>query len=161
MAPFGLKAGSKTTERQGKGEELTRPWEPILSNRERVMENKDFDQLRHHKRFPVEESTFALLRAKGSKLGRVIDISKDGLSFRYLSIGGQLKGALQLDLISPHHDFTVNNLPVKIISSLEVASEMPFRSITLWRVGAKFGKLTQKQKTKLEYFIQHHTTTKD
>ena len=125
------------------------------------MDDKDVDELRDHKRFPVEESTFALLRTKGSKLGRVIDISEDGLSFRYLSIGEQLKGALQLDLISPHHDFSVNNLPVKIISSLEVASEMPFRSITLWRVGVKFGKLTQKQKTRLEYFIQHHTATKD
>ena len=111
---------------------------------------------RRHKRFRVEESTFALLRAKGSKLGRVLDISEGGLAMRYVSFGEQLKGPFQLDLISPHHNFNVNKLPVQVVSSLEISSEIPFRSITLWRVGVKFGKLTQKQKSTLKHFIHNH-----
>jgi len=121
------------------------------------MDSKRLVERRKYKRFQVQENTFALLRAQVSKLGRVIDISKGGLAFRYVSIGERLKGPLEVDLLLPHHDFSLNKLPVKIISNFEIASETPFRSLTLRRVGVQFGELTQKQKSRLEYFIQNHT----
>ena len=122
------------------------------------MDGKGFVERRKHKRFQVQENTFALLRAQVSKLGRVIDISKGGLAFRYVSIGERLKGPLELDLLSHHRDFDLNKIPVRIISNFEIVGKKPFtyRSITLRRVGVQFGELTQRQKSKLEYFIQNH-----
>ena len=113
-----------------------------------------------HKRFRVQGNTFVLLRAQVSKLGRVIDISRGGLAFRYVSVGERLKEALELDLLSHHHDFSLNNIPVKIISNLEIGNEKPFSSTTLRRVGVQFEELTPEQRSKLEYFIQNQVMSK-
>jgi hypothetical protein len=112
---------------------------------------------RKHKRFQTEKNTYALLRARGSKLGRVIDISKGGLAFRYVSVGQRLKGPLELDLLSHQYDYRIDKIPVKIITDLELANKKAFKSTTLKRVGVQFGKLTREQKSKLEHFIKDYT----
>jgi hypothetical protein len=112
---------------------------------------------RKHKRFQTEKNTYALLRARGSKLGRVIDISKGGLAFRYVSVGQRLKGPLELDLLSHQYDYRIDKIPVKIITDLELANKKAFKSTTLKRVGVQFGKLTRQQKSKLEHFIKDYT----
>jgi hypothetical protein len=107
-------------------------------------------------RFQTGKNTYAVLRARGSKLGRVIDISKGGLAFRYVSVGERLKGPLELDLLSHQYDYRIDKIPVKIISDLELANKKAFKSTTLKRVGVQFGKLTREQKSKLEHFIRDH-----
>ena len=111
---------------------------------------------RKDERFQTGKNTYALLRARGSKLGRVIDISKGGLAFRYVSVGERLKGPLELDLLSHQYDYRIDKIPVKIITDLEVANKKAFKSTTLKRVGVQFGKLTREQKSKLEHFIKDH-----
>ena len=121
------------------------------------MGNKKIVDRRKNKRFQTEKNTYAVLRAKGSKLGRVIDISKGGLAFRYVSVGQRLKGPLELDLLSHQYDYRIDKIPVKIISDLELANKKAFKSTTLKRVGVQFGKLTREQKSKLEHFIRDYT----
>ena len=111
---------------------------------------------RKDKRFQTEKNTYAVLRARGSKLGRVIDISKGGLAFRYVSVGQRLKGPLELDLLSHQYDYRIDRIPVKIITDLELANKKAFKSTTLKRVGVQFRKLTREQKSKLEHFIRDH-----
>jgi hypothetical protein len=120
------------------------------------MGDKEFVERRKEKRFQTEKNTYALLRARGSKLGRVIDISKGGLAFRYVSVGERLKGPLELDLLSHQYDYRIDKIPVKVITDLELANKKAFKSTTLKRVGVQFGKLTREQKSKLEHFIKDH-----
>jgi hypothetical protein len=121
------------------------------------MGNKRIVERRKDKRFQTEKNTYAILRARGSKLGRVIDISKGGLAFRYVSVGERLKGPLELDLLSHQYDYRIDKIPIKIISNLELANRKAFKSTTLKRVGVQFGKLTREQKSKLEHFIKDYT----
>jgi c-di-GMP-binding flagellar brake protein YcgR len=111
---------------------------------------------RKDERFQTRKNTYAVLRARGSKLGRVIDISKGGLAFRYVSVGERLKGPLELDLLSHQYDYRIDKVPIKIITDLELANKKAFKSTTLKRVGVQFGKLTREQKSKIEHFIKDH-----
>ena len=120
------------------------------------MGKKQTVERRKNERFQTGKNTYALLRARGSKLGRVIDISKGGLAFRYVSVGERLKGPLELDLLSHQYDYRIDKIPVKIITDLEVANKKAFKSTILKRVGVQFGKLTREQKSKLEHFIRDH-----
>jgi hypothetical protein len=120
------------------------------------MRKKQPVERRKDVRFQTGKNTYAVLRARGSKLGRVIDISKGGLAFRYVSVGERLKGPLELDLLSHQYDYRIDKIPVKIISDLELANKKAFKSTTLKRVGVQFGKLTRAQKSKLEHFMRDH-----
>ena len=120
------------------------------------MGKKKTVERRKDERFQTGKNTYAVLRARGSKLGRVIDISKGGLAFRYVSVGERLKGPLELDLLSHQYDYRIDKIPIKIITDLEVANKKAFKSTTLKRVGVQFGKLTREQKSKIEHFIKDH-----
>ena len=120
------------------------------------MGKKQTVERRKDVRFQTRKNTYAVLRARGSKLGRVIDISKGGLAFRYVSVGDRLKGPLELDLLSHQYDYRIDKIPVKIITDLELANKKAFKSTTLKRVGVQFGKLTREQKSKIEHFIRDH-----
>jgi hypothetical protein len=89
-----------------------------------------------------------------SKLGRVLDISKGGLAFRYISLGKALKQLFQLDLISAHVNPGLNPLPVKVVSEIEMESETPARAVTLSRASVQFEGLMAEQVNWLERFIQ-------
>jgi hypothetical protein len=80
------------------------------------MGDKEFVERRKEKRFQTEKNTYALLRARGSKLGRVIDISKGGLAFRYVSVGERLKGPLELDLLSHQYDYRIDKITRRPLS---------------------------------------------
>ena len=114
---------------------------------------KLFDR-RKHKRFPVPPNTYVQLNDQVSKLGRVLDISKGGLAFRYISVGKALKKVFQLDLISSQVNPGLNPLPVKVVSEIEMASETPARAVTLSRAGVQFEELMDEQIDWLKRFIQ-------
>ena len=120
------------------------------------MGKKQTEERRKDERFQTGKNTYAVLRARGSKLGRVIDISKGGLAFRYVSVGDRLKGPLELDLLSHQYDYRIDKIPIKIITDLELANKKAFKSTSLKRVGVQFGKLTREQKSKLEHYIRDH-----
>jgi len=109
---------------------------------------------RKHKRFPAPPNTYVQLNDQVSKLGRVLDISKGGLAFRYISVGKELKEEFQLELISAHVNPELNPLPVKVILEIEMASETPARAVTLSRASVQFEELKDEQAHWLERFIQ-------
>lgn len=121
------------------------------------MERQEIPERRKSRRFRAEENTFALLRGRASKLGRVIDISNGGLAFRYVSLGERLRGPLQLDLVPPHEDLRLNKLPVRVVSNFEIESKTPSGLIRLRRVGVQFGGLTRNQRYQLDQFIRNYT----
>lgn len=109
---------------------------------------------RKHKRFPAPPNTYVQLNDQVSKLGRVLDISKGGLAFRYISVGKGLKEVFQLDLISAQVNPGLNPLPVKVVSEIEMESETPARAVTLSRASVQFEELMDEQVDWLERFIQ-------
>lgn len=124
------------------------------------MERKELVDRRIHKRFKVQDGALALLRANIRKVGQIIDISRGGLAFRYMSNGERLNGSFELDILLANNGFRLEKVPIKSVSDFEIANETSFSSITMRRLCAQFGELKHNQISQLEYFILNYTTGK-
>jgi hypothetical protein len=91
----------------------------------------------------------------------VLDISKGGLAFRYISVGEELKEVFQIDLVSGQFNPGLYRLPVKVVSEIEMVSETPARAVILSRAGVQFEELMDEQANWLERFIQKCSQTVD
>ena len=112
---------------------------------------------RQMKRFKVAEGAFAALVNHGSKLGQIRDISKLGLSFRYIDSEEEHPDARELKIILGSGGLCVDRVPFKKVADFEIKSEFRFSSIKMRQIGLQFGDLTPEQQQRLSNFIQNHT----
>lgn len=115
-----------------------------------TMKREKLDERRKHKRFRPRVSAFALLNKPISNMGEIIDISHDGLSFRYSADEGLPKGSFVLDILCVDDGFYLAKLPSRTAADFEVGNQMRRR-------GVQFGQLTNKQSSQLKFFIRTHT----
>ena len=113
---------------------------------------------RQQPRFKAAEGVFAALVNRDSKLGQIKDISKLGLSFRYIDHGGTSGETSELKIIIGRGGLYLDKLPFKKVTDFEIKNEHRFSSIKMCQIGLQFGKLTTQQSIRLEHFIQNHTT---
>ena len=66
---------------------------------------------RKHKRFQVQDDAIAVLRPIVDKRGPIIDISRGGLAFRYITAKESLDRSLKLDILLPDLSFYLGHLP--------------------------------------------------
>ena len=112
---------------------------------------------RKHKRFHVQDGAHAVLGTHYAELlGQIIDISRGGVSFRYVAGEKPSSGSFELDISLAN--FYLRKVPFKNISDFEISNEFFLGSIPIRRRGIHFGELTHNQMSKLEYFIHKHTT---
>lgn len=111
---------------------------------------------RKHKRFQVQDVSFAALRPNYHKIGQIIDMSTDGLAFRYLADVESPETSFALDIFLASRAFHLSGLPFKIIYDVET-NELRLSSIKTRRSGLQFGELTFEQKSQLEYFIRNYS----
>lgn len=120
-------------------------------------DSKGCVERRQMKRFKVAEGAFAALVNHGSKLGQIRDISKLGLSFRYIDSEEEHPDARELKIILGSGGLCVDRVPFKKVSDFEIKSEFRFSSIKMRQIGLQFGDLTPEQQVRLNNFIQNHT----
>jgi len=113
---------------------------------------------RQQPRFKAAEGVFAALVNHSSKLGQIRDISKMGLSFRYIDHGGTPGETSELKIIIGRGGLYLDKLPFKKVADFEIKNDHSFSSIKMCQIGLQFGKLTTQQSIRLEHFIQNHTT---
>ena len=112
---------------------------------------------RKHKRFLVQDDAIAVLRPSVDKRGPIIDISRGGLAFSYVTGKDSTDRSSKLDILLPDLRFYLGHMPIRTVSDLEITSELPFRGIQTRRRSVQFQELTQEQMSHLEHFIQNHT----
>jgi len=113
---------------------------------------------RQEPRFKVVEGAFAALVNHNSKLGQIKDISKMGLSFRYIDHDGTPGETSVLKIIIRRGGLYLDKLPFKKVADFEIKNEHTFSSLKMRQMGLQFGDLNQQQCIRLEHFIQKHTT---
>ncbi len=113
---------------------------------------------RQQPRFKAAEGVFAALVNHNSKLGQIKDISKMGLSFRYIDSEDRPTGATDLKIIIGNRGVYLDKLPFRKVADFEISSEYSFSSLKMRQIGLQFGALTSQQRNRLEHFIQNHTT---
>lgn len=104
---------------------------------------------RSHKRYKSKEGALAVLNC--AIPFHLIDISKNGLAFRYVGIEKWFDDPVELDIV--YDDFCLKNLMVHSVSDLQVSNGV----IQTRRHSVSFSQLTPSQKVQLEQFIERFT----
>jgi len=112
---------------------------------------------RQHPRFKAADGVFAALINHGSKLGQIKDISKIGLSFRYIDSGDEPGETSELKIIIGMGGVYLDKLPFRKVNDFQIHNEYSFSSLKIRQIGLQFGKLNTQQSIQLEHFIQNHT----
>ena len=120
-------------------------------------DGKQADDRRQLKRLRVQDGAFVILSPSDAGVGRLIDISMDGLSFDYVTTQKPSSKPTELEIFVSDSAFRLYNLPCKTISDFKTF-EIPQVRSHRRRSGIRFGKLTQSQRSQLLYFIRKYTT---
>ena len=112
---------------------------------------------RKNKRFRVNDGGFARFRSKPAKLGKMIDISRSGLSLFYIDRSGELGSFSEIDLLFSDDAFYIDRVSSKIISNEETSSCYSPNPLKIKRMRLHFEKLNAKQTALLETFIRRYT----
>jgi len=113
---------------------------------------------RQNKRFQAKEGTYAAIKSDYTLIGLIKDISKGGLSFRYIVNGKRIRGSMTIDIFSKGKGFYLKKVPFKITSDFHVDSKVQFSTIELRQCGGRFSVLTDNQISQLDRFIQNYTS---
>ncbi len=119
---------------------------------------------RKQKRYRIKTGAFAAVGLPSTQNCLILDISMSGLAFRYFEGATYVKELGQnklgkLEIFLTDKGFYLSKMPFNTVYDAKVEREMPLASITMRKRGVRFGKLTRKQTSQLENFIQNHTTT--
>jgi hypothetical protein len=117
---------------------------------------KKLVERRKHKRFQAPIGVFAGIGPGFTKVGRITDMSLDGLAFRYLGKEEPSNGSY-LDIFCTDYNFYLAKIPFKTISDFEKVKHGPSSAITMRQSGLQFRELTHYQKCLLAHFIQNHS----
>lgn len=115
----------------------------------------NYSDRRRHKRYKVN-GAYAV-NSCSSKSGLITDISREGLSFRYIDRKAWSKETCEIDILYDADDFYLDKIPVKSVSDFVTESDSPDGAMIIKRHSIKFEALTPEQESLLEYFIENHT----
>ena len=115
---------------------------------------------REHRRFRVQDGSFAALSPEFYVLGQIVDISRTGLGFRYVGSNVRSHEYAELKILEINGSFSCDKIPFKTIWDYSTPQDFSLGSVTLRHCGVQFGKLGDDQKFDLKYFIENYTTDK-
>ena len=108
-------------------------------------------------RFQVQDDAFAALRGNFTKLGKIYDISLNGLAFRYLAEKVPDETFTRVDVFLAKNEFHMSDIPCKVVYD-EKQSTFDSNAVSPYRCGLMFNSLQENQQDKLEFFLNHYTT---
>ena len=125
------------------------------------MNRSEVIERRKNERFQAQENTFVRPSSNSQRYWKIIDISKGGLAFRYVSKGREKwDRSHELDIVkrSTSRDtlYSVRKIPFENVSDFEIVQE-PVSYFAVRRYSVQFGKITDYQISRLEAFIPSHT----
>ena len=105
---------------------------------------------RKHQRFRVVPETIVVLKSGPSTLGKIIDISMEGLSFRYLHNPERLSHTTVLDIFQIGSGYCLERAAFKTVFT-EKSAEFGKK------FHVQFSRLNRRQKSNLKKFIEKST----
>ncbi len=99
----------------------------------------------------------AVFQSKPAKMGRILEISRSGLSFTYIANSSDIITNQQLDILLADEKFLLPKLKFKPVNTSEHKAETPFNPLAIKRQSVRFVGLTTDQKSKLDYFLRKYT----
>jgi hypothetical protein len=138
-----------------RGRVIVGPTQHLLSAN-RTKSHVGLLEKRRFRRFQVPKNAFALLNGPDGRLGRITDISKDGLAFRYVGKGEPPKRSFQMDILLANNGFRLEKVSFRTVSDFEVSKPGLANFLIMRRRGVQFDGLDQNYVSRLEYFIKNY-----
>ena len=107
------------------------------------------------------EIAFAIIKSKPLRMGRIIEISDQGLTFDYIENDEKCSRHAEMDILVVDDNFHISRLPFALVQDALLESDAPFNALTMKRMTVEFNSLTQHQKKKLNHFLKLYTSSKD
>jgi c-di-GMP-binding flagellar brake protein YcgR len=111
---------------------------------------------RKETRYRVRDGVFAIDTHEPQRLGEVIDISREGIAFRYMDGPNDLCPSTKLNIFSSTHSLFLSDYNFKNVSDIQIEGH-PSSAIHMRRYGGKFIDLTPQQQEQLDDFINLHS----
>ena len=113
---------------------------------------------RKHKRFKPQIDTPIILRSHDTKAVSMVDVSMGGLGFR--CIGGEelMCESMKISILPAETSVYLYKIPCRSVWNRKDEKDH-FSSITTMRCGVQFEKLTPREMSQLEDFIQSYVTS--
>jgi hypothetical protein len=106
------------------------------------------------------EIAFAVIKSKPTKMGQIVDISRQGLAFHYIDRHGASNDLFKMDILFAQDAFYLDRMLFKPVFDFEIHTDFPLNTFKIRKCGVQFGELNSQQRSRLEYFINNHTTDK-
>ena len=117
--------------------------------------SESFVERRKHKRYQLSDD---ILIFNETTFGQIINISKGGLAFRYLTNKDiSQERLLELGILNSSSGFYLENIPCKTVTSTDSAPIHPTGSTIVRRNGVMFNDLSADQMEKLEIFLAENS----
>lgn len=100
---------------------------------------------------------FAVYRLRPQRMGQIIDICLDGLSFSYVRNGLPANGPLALDILSADTGFYLKGLAFEPVWDQGAADEIDTEYVPLRHCGLRFQAPDPSQRRQLSLFMRQHT----
>ena len=111
-------------------------------------------------RYGVRDGAMAVIGKNANVLGQIIDISRGGLSFRYMDNGMIEDQEDLLTILSTDQQFYLVNIPFQTVSDFALVNIPTFSSIITRRRCVRFRDLDEEQARRLEEFIRRYASEK-
>jgi hypothetical protein len=108
---------------------------------------------RKNKRQKVKTGITGLLTPEIPQIGKIIDISVDGLSFICRECDPPINGTFEMDILIMDKDLFFPNVPCIVVTKNVYDDVINFGTTTLKRCGVKFNSLKAKDRLQLNSLI--------
>ena len=118
-----------------------------MSDGNKITERRNF------KRYHVKSGSIAITN---KCFGEIIDISMNGMAFRYITIAEHQSEPSELKIFVADDSFLLKKIPYIFISDQFIENTFSFSSLIMKRSGIQFKKLNSQQINQLENFISKY-----
>ncbi|MGD8834890.1 MAG: hypothetical protein PVJ19_08125 [Desulfobacteraceae bacterium] len=130
----------------------------FVKNRVFAVVRSENHKLKHIEKMSNGEIAFAIIKSNPLKMGEIIEISRNGLSFNYIENEAKLADNRELDIVFAEKDFHLSRLPFVPVDDTALSDDEPFNILSMKRMAVQFEELTTQQKRKIEHLLNHYTT---
>lgn len=130
----------------------------LVNNRVFAIVRSDDHLLERIESMSKGEIAMAIIKSKPQCMGEIVEISRSGLTFRYIDTDRILEKNCEMDILFIDENFHLSRLPFKTVGDRSIAGDAPFDVIRMKDLTVKFETLTRRQKQKLEHLLNHLTT---
>jgi hypothetical protein len=110
---------------------------------------------RKKQRFLARDGCLVSLGNDPIKPWQILDISEEGLAFRYIGGADEPEGVSELDILTGDTALCIEQIPIRVISNLGLSDPVSRRSLK--RCSVRFVDLSADQIARLGSFIRDYT----